>query len=90
MPEDIEKLKEQSTVLYYQLKEIHVQYLIYAPIYDSNNIMVGLCVIEYSRYFHGDNLFKEFILRKRNEIHNNVARIAGLLDFKHKIEKTSN
>ena len=90
MPEDIEKLKEQSTVLYYQLKEIDIQYLIYAPIYDSNNIMVGLCVIEYSRYFHGDNLFKEFILRKTNEIHNNVARIAGLLDFKHKIEKTSN
>lgn len=89
MPEDIEKFKEQSTVLYYQLKEINIQYLIYAPIYDSNNIMVGLCVIEYSRYSHGDELFKEFIKRKNNEIRNNVARIAGLLDFKNKIEKNN-
>lgn len=87
LPEDIEKFKEQSSVLYYQLKEVNIQYLIYAPIYDSNNIMVGLCVIEYSRYSHGDELFKKFIDRKRNEIHNTVSRIAGLLDFKHKIEE---
>lgn len=84
---DIESLQHNSTVLYYQLKELNVKYIIYAPIYDSSNIMVGLCIIEYSNYILGDDLFDEFIKRKEVDIHNNVARIAGLLDFKNRVEQ---
>lgn len=87
---DIEDLVNRSTVLYCYLKEINAEYIIYAPLYDSTNIMIGLCAIEYiasDNYIISDeNLFNKIVDIHRLEIHDDVIKIANYLDFKKKIK----
>lgn len=87
MTKDLEELKKTSTVLYYQLKECNAQYIIYGPLYDSSNTLVGLCVLEYSKCTLTEDLFDKFIKNKQHELRAAIARISALLDFKYKLEQ---
>lgn len=85
-PEDIEKLSQNNSVLYFYLNELNIKYIVYGPIYDTNNIMIGLCVLEYTNYPYGDNMFRKFIDINALDIHSDIAKISNLLDLKHKNE----
>ena len=72
--EEIEKIYNESTVLYNQLKEINVEHIIYSGIYSSDNKLIGLVALEYQKNhpYHDDiiNLL---------DIKGRTAKIAHLL-----------
>lgn len=85
---DIEDLINRSTVLYCHLKEINVEYMIYAPLYDSSNVMIGLVAIEYIKcdnsILSDENLFNKLIDKYGLNIHDDIIKISNYLDFKKK------
>lgn len=87
---DIEDLINRSTVLYCYLKEINVEYIIYAPLYDSSNMMIGLCAIEYrsnkKSLVSDESVFNKILETHGLDIHDDVIKISNYLDFKKKIK----
>ena len=87
---DIEDLINRSTVLYCHLKEIQVEYILYAPLYDSSNLMIGLVAIEYrtnsNTIISDESLFNKLIEKHGLDIHDDVIKISNYLDFKKKIK----
>lgn len=85
---DIENLKTRSTVLYSHLSEINTEYIIYSPLYDSANIMIGLCAIEYmagyDELISDDIIFNKLVETNKLDIHDNMIKISNYLDFKKK------
>ena len=90
--EDIEEFKNRSTVLYSYLQELSVDYIIFAPIYDSNNLMFGVCCIEYSNTVKPsfvtsketlDNLIESYKL----ELHDDIIRLSNYLTLNKEINK---
>ena len=87
---DIEDLINRSTVLYCYLKEINVEYIIYAPLYDSSHMMIGLCAIEYrsnkKSLVSDESVFNKILETNGLDIHDDVIKISNYLDFKKKIK----
>ena len=75
-PEDIEKIYEESTVLYSQLKELNVEHIIFSGIYSSNNKLIGLVALEY----HINHPYHEDLLNLL-DIKGRTDKIAQLLEF---------
>lgn len=75
-PEDIEKIYEESTVLYSQFKELNIEHIIFSGIYSSNNKLIGLVALEYQRNhpYHED-------LLNLLDIKGRTDKIAQLLEF---------
>lgn len=74
--EDIEKIYEESTVLYSQLKELDIEHIIYSGIYSSDNKLIGLVALEYqaNHPYHED-------LLNLLDIKGRTDKIAQLLQF---------
>lgn len=87
---DIEDLINRSTVLYCYLKEINVEYIIYAPLYDSSHMMIGLCAIEYrsnkKSLVSDESVFNKILETHGLDIHDDIIKISNYLDFKKKIK----
>lgn len=75
-PEDIEKIYEESTVLYSQLKELNVEHIIFSGVYSSNNKLIGLVALEY----HINHPYHEDLLNLL-DIKGRTDKIAQLLEF---------
>ena len=75
-PEDIEKIYEESTVLYSQFKELNIEHIIFSGIYSSNNKLIGLVALEYQKNhpYHED-------LLNLLDIKGRTDQIAQLLEF---------
>lgn len=75
-PEDIEKIYEESTVLYSQFKELNIEHIIFSGIYSSNNKLIGLVALEYqiNHPYHED-------LLNLLDIKGRTDQIAQLLEF---------
>ena len=75
-PEDIEKIYEESTVLYSQFKELNIEHIIFSGIYSSNNKLIGLVALEYqtNHPYHED-------LLNLLDIKGRTDKIAQLLEF---------
>ena len=72
--EEIEKIYNESTVLYNQLKEINVEHIIYSGIYSSDNKLIGLVALEYQKnYPYHDDIINLLDIKGR------TAKIANLL-----------
>lgn len=87
-PEEIEKIYDESTVLYSQFKELNIEHIIYSGIYSSDNKLIGLVALEYQKNYpyHEDVLDLLDIKEK-------TAKIAQLLQFSKKsnvIDDTNN
>ncbi len=75
-PEDIEKIYEESTVLYSQFKELNIEHIIFSGIYSSNNKLIGLVALEY----HVNHPYHEDLLNLL-DIKGRTDQIAQLLEF---------
>lgn len=87
-PEEIEKIYDESTVLYSQFKELNIEHIIYSGIYSSDNKLIGLVALEYQKNYpyHEDVLDLLDIKEK-------TTKIAQLLQFSKKsnvIDDTNN
>lgn len=74
--DDIEKIYDESTVLYSQFKELNVEYIIYSGIYSSDNKLIGLVALEYQK----NHPYHEDIINLL-DIKGRTAKIAQLLQF---------
>ena len=74
--DDIEKIYDESTVLYSQYKELNVEHIIYSGIYSSNNKLIGLIALEYQK----NHPYHEDIINLL-DIKERTAKIAQLLQF---------
>lgn len=74
--DDIEKIYDESTVLYSQFKELNVEHVIYSGIYSSNNKLIGLIALEYQK----NHPYHEDIINLL-DIKERTAKIAQLLQF---------
>ena len=74
--DDIEKIYDESTVLYSQFKELNVEHIIYSGIYSSNNKLIGLIALEYQK----NHPYHEDIINLL-DIKERTAKIAQLLQF---------
>lgn len=75
-PEDIEKIYEESTVLYSQFKELNIEHIIFSGVYSSNNKLIGLVALEY----HINHPYHEDLLNLL-DIKGRTDKIAQLLEF---------
>ena len=74
--DDIEKIYDESTVLYSQLKELNVEHIIYCGIYSSDNKLIGLVALEYQKnHPYHEDLINLLDIKER------TAKIAQLLQF---------
>ena len=73
---DIEKIYDESTVLYSQFKELNVEHIIYSGIYSSDNKLIGLIALEYQK----NHPYHEDIINLL-DIKERTAKIAQLLQF---------
>lgn len=74
--DDIEKIYNESTVLYSQFKELNVEHIIYSGIYSSDNKIIGLIALEYQK----NHPYHEDIINLL-DIKERTAKIAQLLQF---------
>ena len=74
--DDIEKIYNESTVLYSQFKELNVEHIIYSGIYSSDNKLIGLIALEYWK----NHPYHEDIINLL-DIKERTAKIAQLLQF---------
>lgn len=74
--DDIEKIYDESTVLYSQYKELNVEHIIYSGIYSSDNKLIGLIALEYQK----NHPYHEDIINLL-DIKERTAKIAQLLQF---------
>lgn len=74
--DDIEKIYDESTVLYSQFKELNVEHIIYSGIYSSDNKLIGLIALEYQK----NHPYHEDIINLL-DIKERTAKIAQLLQF---------
>ena len=74
--DEIEKLYNESTVLYSQFKELNVEHVIYSGIYSSDNKLIGLIALEYQK----NHPYHEDIINLL-DIKERTAKIAQLLQF---------
>ena len=72
--DDIEKIYDESTVLYSQFKELNVEHIIYSGIYSSDNKLIGLIALEYQK----NHPYHEDIINLL-DIKERTAKIAQLL-----------
>lgn len=75
-PEDIEKIYEESTVLYSHFKELNIEHIIFSGVYSSNNKLIGLVALEY----HINHPYHEDLLNLL-DIKGRTDKIAQLLEF---------
>ena len=73
---NIEKIYDESTVLYSQFKELNVEHIIYAGIYSYDNKLIGLIALEYQK----NHPYHEDIINLL-DIKGRAAKIAQLLQF---------
>ena len=74
--DDIEKIYDESTVLYSQFKELNVEHIIYSGIYSSDNKLIGLIALEYQKnYPYHEDIINLLDIKER------TAKIAQLLQF---------
>ena len=75
--EDIEDIYDESTVLYSQLKEVNAENIIYCGLYNKDNRIVGMVVLEYDGgYAFHDDLINYYDIKAK------CGRIAELLESK--------
>lgn len=74
--DDVEKIYDESTVLYSQFKELNVEHIIYSGIYSSDNKLIGLIALEYQK----NHPYHEDIINLL-DIKERTAKIAQLLQF---------
>lgn len=74
--DDIEKIYDESTVLYSQFKELNVEHIIYSGMYSSDNKLIGLIALEYQK----NHPYHEDIINLL-DIKERTAKIANLLQF---------
>lgn len=74
--DDIEKIYDESTVLYSQFKELNIEHIIYSGIYSSDNKLIGLIALEYQK----NHPYHEDIINLL-DIKGRAAKIAQLLQF---------
>lgn len=75
-PDDIEKIYDESTVLYSQFKELNIEHIIYSGIYSSDNKLIGLVALEYQKnYPYHEDIINLLDIKGR------TAKIAQLLQF---------
>lgn len=75
-PDDIEKIYDESTVLYSQFKELNIEHIIYSGIYSSDNKLIGLVALEYQKnYPYHEDIINLLDIKGR------TANIAQLLQF---------
>ena len=74
--DDIEKIYDESTVLYSQYKELNIEHIIYSGIYSSDNKLIGLIALEYQK----NHPYHEDIINLL-DIKERTAKIAQLLQF---------
>ena len=80
-PDDIEKIYNESTVLYSQFKEFNIENIIFSGIYSSDNKIIGLVALEYQK----NHPYYEDIINLL-DIKERTAKISQLLEF----SKTNN
>ena len=80
-PDDIEKIYNESTVLYSQFKEFNIEHIIFSGIYSSDNKLIGLVALEYQK----NHPYYEDIINLL-DIKERTAKISQLLEF----SKTNN
>ena len=74
--DDIEKIYDESTVLYSHLKELNVEHIIYSGIYSSDNKLIGLVALEYQKnYPYHEDMINLLDIKGR------TSKIAQLLQF---------
>ena len=74
--DDIEKIYDESTVLYSQFKELNIEHIIYSGIYSSDNKLIGLIALEYQKnYPYHEDIINLLDIKER------TAKIAQLLQF---------
>lgn len=74
--EEIEKLYNESTVLYSQYKELNIEHIIYSGIYSPDNKLIGLVALEYQKnYPYHEDLINLLDIKEK------TAKIAQLLQF---------
>lgn len=74
--DDIEKIYNESTVLYSQFKELNIEHIIYSGIYSSDNKLIGLIALEYQKnYPYHEDIINLLDIKER------TAKIAQLLQF---------
>lgn len=74
--EEIEKLYNESTVLYSQYKELNIEHIIYSGIYSPDNKLIGLVALEYQKnYPYHEDLINLLDIKEK------TAKIAQLLKF---------
>ena len=75
--EDIEEIYDESTVLYSQLREVNAENIIYCGLYNKDNVMVGMVVLEYETgYKFHEDLINYYDIKAK------CGRIAELLEAK--------
>lgn len=74
--DEIEKLYNESTVLYSQYKELNIEHIIYSGIYSPDNKLIGLVALEYQKnYPYHEDLINLLDIKEK------TAKIAQLLQF---------
>lgn len=74
--EEIEKIYDESTVLYSQYKELNIEHIIYSGIYSSDNKLIGLVALEYQKnYPYHEDLINLLDIKEK------TTKIAQLLQF---------
>ena len=79
--DDIEKIYNESTVLYSQFKEVNIEHIIFSGIYSSDNKLIGLVALEFQK----NHPYYEDIINLL-DIKERTAKISQLLQF----SKTNN
>ena len=79
--DDIEKIYNESTVLYSQFKEVNIEHIIFSGIYSSDNKLIGLVALEFQK----NHPYYEDIINLL-DIKERTAKISQLLEF----SKTNN
>ena len=76
LPHFLEKLYNESTVLYSQYKELNIEHIIYSGIYSPDNKLIGLVALEYQKnYPYHEDLINLLDIKEK------TAKIAQLLQF---------
>lgn len=74
--DDIEKIYNESTVLYSQFKEVNIEHIIFSGIYSSDNKLIGLVALEFQK----NHPYYEDIINLL-DIKERTAKISQLLQF---------
>ena len=77
---NISKLEEENPSLVSIFREPKTKAIVYTGMYDKNNILIGLLVLEYQQEFNPDNL-------NLHQLNIQTAEVTSILNIRYKYVK---